>query len=90
MVVNQVKPLERLSFLFECREYPIRKDNRHGYVVSDRDERRFFTIINGLCTPEQVHEYFNVPGIGRMVLNQPLFEVGQAVDIKYHTQRCGF
>lgn len=89
-MVNQVRPLERLVFLFECREYPIRKENRHGYVVSDREERRFFTVINGVCKPEEVQDYFNTYGIGRMVLAQPLFEVGEAVDIRFHTVRCGF
>lgn len=89
-MVNQVRPLERLAFLFECREYPIRKENRHGYVVSDRDEKRFFTIINGVCRPDEVQDYFNTQGIGRLVLDNPLFEVGEPVEIHFHTPRCGF
>ncbi len=89
-MVNQVRPLERLAFLFECREYPIREENRHGYVVSDRDEKRFFTIINGVCRPDEVQDYFNTQGIGRLVLDNPLFEVGEPVEIHFHTPRCGF
>ena len=89
-MVNQVRPLERLAFLFECREYPIREENRHGYVVSDRDEKRFFTIINGVCRPDEVQDYFNTQGNGRLVLDNPLFEVGEPVEIHFHTHLCGF
>ena len=89
-MVNQVCPLERLHFLFEHSRYTIRPEDRHGYVLSDRDERRFFTIVNGVCTPEEVQNYFNSYGIGRMVLCHPVFEVGEAVEIQFYTQRCGF
>lgn len=89
-MINQVRPLERLAFLFECREYPIREDLRSGYVVSDLGEKRFFIIVNGVCKPEEVQDYFNTHGIGRLVLDNPLFDIGEAVEIHYFTNVCGF
>lgn len=89
-MINVVHPLERLTFIFEHRRYPIREEHRDGYVTSDRGDRRYFTIINGVCTPEKVKEYFNPHGIGLRVLEHPLFEDSEPVSIEFYTNRCGF
>lgn len=89
--VNYVQVFEGLRFVFDGPNYKIRETDRDGYVWSDRnDEKRYFVIVNNICILRDVHEYFNVDGIGKKVLTHPLFDDAEAVGIKFFTERCGF
>lgn len=62
--------IERLRVIFESRQYTVRHEHCSGYVVLADGTERYFTIINGLCTPQEVVKLFNVEGIAQVILSR--------------------
>ena len=88
---NYVQVFEGLRFVFEGPKYIIREANRDGYVWSDKGgEKKYFHIVNTICIPRDVHEYFNADGIGKQVITHCLFDDAEVAGIKFYTERCGF